>query len=327
MSVPANQKHPVTEFPLESYIRLIMNDPDHRNARTPMRGLQNNILAGDIQVGRKYNMSKNDVRTVVYAYSHDIIFYRDDEEKLFRQDTVGFSISHQFSAFTIAGEKSIGTVYFASIVMGLISAGFATISFPAFALIFITETAQTVSDVKNDPVTMAIIKFIITYWGIQEVLKRLAPTLSEKLFDHLLKQIKSNTAEHIDPESVMKILVTLAGNILKRKLGIKDRMIRRSQNKIGKGALAFQVVMGLGKLLYQVIKVLPLSIYKTGSSLHAESRKMAMELGTSLRNAGVWVSQEDYAALIIEFENIVVLEKLIELREAAQEVVNELSNN
>lgn len=313
------QKHPVTEFPLESYIRMTLNDPNHKNSRTAIRGT-NSILSGDIVTGNCYKMGTDDIRTVVYAYSYDIIFYRDNEQKLFRQDTVGFSLDLKFSAFAVAGQKSIGTVYFSQIVMGLISAGFAATSFPAFALVFATDTAQTVVEVKNDPVAMALIKFFVVYVGIENVLSRAAPTLSEKLFYHLLKKIKGNILNDIDPEAVMKIFVTLIANIVTKKLKISNR-IRKSQNRLTRKALVWQLGSTIAKLLYQVLKVIPPSIAKTGTTLEKSAISLAITISASLQKEKVDVSFEERRKMAIEFKNIEVFEKLIELRKAAIQVV------
>lgn len=319
MSIPEIHKHPVTEVSLESYIRLTLIDPDLSNDRTSMRGVNNSLFDGEIVVGKVYKMGNNDNRTVVFASSYEIIFYRDDEKKLFGQDVVGFSLDVQFSAFAIAGQKSIGTVYFASIVMGLISAGFAVTSFPAFILVAATDLAQGVNEVKNDPTSMAIIKFVISYVGIQKVLRRVAPELSSLLFYSLVKEIKSNIIKEIDPEAVMKIFVTLIANVLMKKLKLSNK-IRRSQNKITRKALVFQISMALAKLNWEVLKVLPASVYKTGTTFEKHGRELAIKIGQSLNHAGVLVQQKEYSDLIEEFKNIIVLDQLIELREASLEL-------
>lgn len=319
MSIPESQKYPITEYPIESYIRLVLVDPHHRIARTQMRGTGDLFMDGEIVVGQTYRMGKKDDRTVVYAYSSDIIFYLENEEKLFRQDTIGFSLDIQFSAFVMAGQKSLGTIYFSKIVMGLISAGFASSSFPAFILIFATDTAQSISEVKNDPIAMAIIKFFLIYIGIHNVLSRLAETLSDKLFYHLLKKVKGNVIHDIDPESLMKIVVTLITKIVVKKFKISDRIIK-SQNKISRRDLAFLVAKEIGKLLYEVLKVLPRSIYKTGNTLEKNARDLGLQIGHSLNKKGVDVTTEEYWELIENFENIIVLDKLIELLEATNEL-------
>lgn len=319
MNPSTKEKYPVTEISLESYIHIILNDPEHRNRKTFMRGHQNNLYSEFIEVGKTYNMGKGDVRTVIYADTWGIRFYRSNEEKIFYQDTIGFSSDFLYAPFIIANQKSIGTVYFLKIVMGLIGAGFAASSFPAFILVFSTETAQSISEVKNDPIAMAIIKFFLIYIGIHTVLNSLAKTLSDKLFYHLLKKIKGNIIQDIDPEAIMKIVVTLITKIVVKKFKIRNRVIK-AQNKITKRDLAFLIAKAIGQLLYEVLKVLPQSIYKTGNTLEKNARNLGLQIGHSLRKNGVDVTTEENWKLIKNFENIIVLDKLIELREATNEL-------
>ena len=323
MSIPKTDTYPITEFALESFIQLMLEDPDGKSTKTQMRGVHDFFAGGWIEAGKRYKIDNNDSRYVVHANPYYIVFYRDDEEKLFSQDTIGFSVDIEFSAFAIAGQDSIGAIYFGKIVMGLISAGFAATSLPAFMLIFIGDTAQSVLEVKNDPKSMAILRFVVVFLGVRNVLSRIALNLSKKLFYFLLEQVKGQIKNELDPEGIMKIFVSLITTVVMKKLKINDRVIK-SQNRLAKKDIIVMTVLTVAKLIWQVLKVVPASLAGTQKSLERAAISIASTISTNLRQLKVNVSREEIYAIAKELKNPKVLEKLKELQEAAIEVKKQL---
>lgn len=318
MSVPEELRYPVTEFSLEAYVNIIINTrtPSHG---TNMRGVHGLFSQDRIEVGKKYKVSKEDSRTVIHTNSYFILFYRDNEEKLFHQEVIGFSLDVENAAFVLAGQKSIGTVYFAKIIYAIISTGFAASSFPAFILITGADFAQSIYAVKSDPKIRMIIKFFITYFSVKSLLEKLSDTLHDKLFYYLLKKVGKQVAYDLDPTSIVKIVTSLTASIVFAKLKISDKVLK-SKNKIPPLKLILKISLAIAKSLATVLSTMPKSIYKTGHNLENNARHLGIKIGTSLRKMGVDVSQEEYGELINEFQNVLVLDELIRLSEAAREL-------
>ncbi len=296
----SKQKYPLSKVSIEEFTLYYAAGVRPSNEQCFFRGAHDYFNNSGFKIGDHIKTGEG-VRLVVWCNSSTVLFMIG--KQMYSQDIVGFSLDGSFGGFEVAGKRSAGMVAFSQILMGLLSAGFATTSWPAFWLITISDVAEGVLEVKKKTDFAAILRFASAFIAARAVLKPLASKLYDKLFDALLKQVMINIGESLDPEGIGKIMVGIVAAVIKKKFSKP-------------GPAIFVVIKVIVKSFIEVLKAIPQSLVLS----ERQYVSSAASIATILREKGITVSDPEILSIAEELKNPKVLEALTKLNDAAKDV-------